>query len=130
MKYILLMTGKKVGVESYLAWSQKDRNAHMAVLRRIAKELTASGEFVATQGLAGPQEAKVVLGEKGGMPVTDGVFPESKEFLLGYWIVDVKTPERAYAIAGRISAAPGPGGVTTNMPIEVRAFATYAEAKS
>src|SRR5437016_10856425 len=72
MKYILLMTGKKVGVESYLAWSQKDRNAHMAVLRRIAKELTASGEFVATQGLAGPQEAKVVLGEKGGMPVTDG----------------------------------------------------------
>ena len=67
MKYILLMTGKKVGVESYLAWSQKDRNAHMAVLRRIAKELTASGEFVATQGLAGPQEAKVVLGEKGGM---------------------------------------------------------------
>ncbi|OLB32376.1 MAG: hypothetical protein DMG41_16030 [Acidobacteria bacterium] len=130
MKYILLMTGKKVGVESYLAWSQKDRNAHMAVLRRIAKELTASGEFVATQGLAGPQEAKVVLGEKGGMPVTDGVFPESKEFLLGYWIVDVATPERACAIAGRISAAPGPGGMPTNVPIEVRGFASYPEPES
>ena len=130
MKYILLMTGKKVGVESYLAWSQKDRNAHMAVLRRIAKELTASGEFVATQGLAGPQEAKVVLGEKGGMPVTDGVFPESKEFLLGYWIVDVATPERACAIAGRISAAPGPGGTPTNVPIEVRGFASYPEPES
>ena len=124
------MTGKKVGVESYLAWSQKDRNAHMAVLRRIAKELTASGEFVATQGLAGPQEAKVVLGEKGGMPVTDGVFPESKEFLLGYWIVDVATPERACAIAGRISAAPGPGGMPTNVPIEVRGFASYPEPES
>jgi len=130
MKYILLMTGKKVGVESYLAWSQKDRNAHMAVLRRIAKELTASGEFVATQGLAGPQEAKVVLGEKGGMPVTDGVFPEAKEFLLGYWIVDVATPERACAIAGRISAAPGPGGMPTNVPIEVRGFASYPEPES
>ena len=130
MKYILLMTGKKLGVESYLAWSQKDRNAHMAVLRRIAKELTASGEFVATQGLAGPQEAKVVLGEKGGMPVTDGVFPESKEFLLGYWIVDVATPERACAIAGRISAAPGPGGMPTNVPIEVRGFASYPEPES
>jgi len=130
MKYILLMTGKKVGVESYLAWSQKDRNAHMAVLRRIAKELTASGEFVATQGLAGPQEAKVELGEKGGMPVTDGVFPESKEFLLGYWIVDVATPERACAIAGRISAAPGPGGMPTNVPIEVRGFASYPEPES
>jgi len=130
MKYILLMTGMKVGVESYLAWSQKDRDAHMAVLDRIARELAASGEFVATQGLAGPQEAKVVRGEKGGMPVTDGVFPESKEFLLGYWIVDVATPERAYAIAGRISAAPGPGGMPTNVPIEVRGFASYREPKS
>ena len=130
MKYILLMTGRSEGVESYLAWSEKDRDAHMAVLARIAKELTASGEFVATQGLAGPQEARVVRGERGGMPVTDGVLPESKEFLLGYWIVEVATPERAYAIAGQISAAPGPGGVPTNMPIEVRRFASYRETAS
>jgi hypothetical protein len=67
----------------------------------------------------------MVRGEKNGLPVTDGIFPESKEFLLGYWIVDVANPERAYAIAGRIAAAPGPGGVPTNMPIEVRQFATY-----
>jgi hypothetical protein len=130
MKYILLMSGSKAGVDSYLTWAQGDRDAHMAVLQSIGRELTASGEFVATQGLAVPHEAKLVHGEKGGLPVTDGVFPESKEFLLGYWIVDVKTPERACAIAGRISAAPGPAGVPTNMPIEVRAFATYAEAKS
>jgi hypothetical protein len=102
----------------------------MSVLQKISKELTASGEFVATQGLSVPHEAKVVRGEKGGMPVTDGVFPESKEFLLGYWIVDVATPERAYAIAGKISAAPGPGGVPTNMPIEVRRFASHPEPKS
>jgi len=38
--------------------------------------------------------------------------------------VDVKTPERAYAIAGSISAAAGPGGAPTNMPIEVRQIAT------
>lgn len=130
MKYILLMSGTKAGSEGYLSWSQKDRDAHMAVLQRIGMELTASGEFVATQGLALAQEAKVVRGETAGMPVTDGVFPESKEFLLGYWIVEVATPERAYAIAGRISAAPGPGGVPTNMPIEVRQFATYPGSKS
>ena len=129
MKYILLMTGMKVGVESYLAWSQKDRDAHMAVLGRINNELTESGEFLATQGLAGPDEAKLVRGEKNGMPVTDGIFPESKEFLLGYWIVDVVSPERAYAIAARISAAPGPGGAPTNMPIEVRRFATFEQSK-
>jgi hypothetical protein len=94
----------------------------MAALQRINKELTASGEFFATQGLAEPSEAKVVRGEKNGVPVTDGIFPESKEFLLGYWIVDVASVERAYAIAGQISAAPGPGGKPTNMPIEVRQF--------
>lgn len=130
MKYILLMSGTKAGVDSYHAWSQKDIETHMAVLRDISNDLTGAGEFVATQGLAEPGEAKVVCGEKNGMPVTDGIFPESKEFLLGYWIVDVATPERAYAIAGRISAAPGPGGVPTNMPIEVRRFAAYEQSKS
>jgi hypothetical protein len=130
MKYILLMSGTKAGVDSYHAWSQKDIEEHMAVLRGIANDLTGSEEFVATQRLAEPGEAKVVRGEKNGMPVTDGIFPESKEFLLGYWIVDVATPERAYAIAGRISAAPGPRGAPTNMPIEIRRFAVYEQSKS
>jgi hypothetical protein len=129
MKYILLMSGTKAGVESYHALSKQDIEAHMAVLQRLNTELTESGELVATQGLAEPREAKVVRGEKNAVPVTDGVFPESKEFLLGYWVVDVANAERAYAIAGRISSAPGPGGKSTNMPIEVRQFATH-EAKS
>ncbi len=125
MKYILLMSGTKAGVDHYHTWTRDDVATHMAVLNNINKELTASGEFVATQGLAGPDEAKVVRGEKNGIPATDGIFPESKEFLLGYWIVDVATPERAYAIAAQISTAPGPGRIPTNMPIEVRRFAAH-----
>jgi hypothetical protein len=126
MKYILLMSGSKAGVDSYRVWSKKDIETHMAVLTSLNRELTESGEFVATQGLAAPQEAKAVRGLKEGMPITDGIFPESKEFLLGYWIVDVAAPERAYEIAGRISAAPGPGGAPTNMPIEVRQLVIHA----
>ena len=58
---------------------------------------------------------------KGGAPeVTDGPFPEAKEFLAGFWIVDCESTERAYEIAARASAAPGKGGVPLNMPIEVR----------
>ena len=57
---------------------------------------------------------------KDGAPITDGVFPESKEFLAGFWIVDVETAERAYAIAARLSAAPGPERSAAQMPIEVR----------
>ena len=120
MKYILLMSGTKAGVDTYRAWSKKDIQAHYAVLKGINKDLTESGEFVATEPLAPPDEAKVVRAARGGAPITDGVFPEAKEFLLGYWIVDVQSPERAYEIAARISAGPGPGGVPTNMPIEVR----------
>jgi hypothetical protein len=123
MKYILLMSGTRAGVEAYHAWPKQGIEAHMAVLHRINQDLTESGEFVATQGLAEPKEARVVRGEKNGVPVTDGIFPESKEFLLGYWIVDVPNAERAYAIAGRISAA------SVNMPIEVRRFASH-EAES
>ena len=130
MKYILLMSSTKAGVDRYHAWSPKDIEVHLMTLRTIANELTESGEFVATQGLTEPGEAKVVRGQKNGLPVTDGIFAESKEFLLGYWIIDVASPERAYAIAGRISAAPGPGGVPTNMPIEVRGFASHAQSQS
>ncbi len=59
MKYILLMSGSKAGVGAYQAWSKKDMDGHMAVLVSINEELTESGEFVATQGLTGPDEAKV-----------------------------------------------------------------------
>jgi hypothetical protein len=82
--------------------------------------LSKSGEFVATEGLGAPQQAKVVRAGKDLAPITDGVFPEAKEFVLGYWIVDVDTAERAYEIAARISGGPGPGGIRLNMPIEVR----------
>lgn len=38
----------------------------------------------------------------------------------GYWIVEVGTPQRAYEIAAKASAAPGPAGAPLNMAIEVR----------
>ncbi len=125
MKYLLMMTGTRAGVDSYRAWSPKDIQAHFAFLKKLNEDLTKSGEFVANQGLAGPDQAKVVRAGKDGMPITDGVFPEAKEFLLGYWIVDVESAERAYEIAARLSGGPGPGGTKLSMPIEVRQFMTH-----
>lgn len=124
MKYILMMSAPKAGFETYRAWSEKDVQTHFAVLRAIGKELTESGEFVATEGLDWPDRAKVVRAGKDGAPITDGVFPESKEFLAGYWIVDVDSPDRAYQIAARISGATGPGGQPLSMLIEVRQIMT------
>ena len=48
------------------------------------------------------------------------MFPEAKEFLAGYWVIDMESPEQAYKIAARASAGPRPGGTPANMPIEVR----------
>src|SRR5436305_3037133 len=128
MKYILMMNAPKAGFETYRAWSEKDVQTHMAALGAINQQLTESGEFVATEGLAWPDQAKIVRGNKDGRPITDGVFPESKEFLAGYWIVEVESAERGYEIAALLSAAPGPGGLPTDMPIEVRQLMTKRAA--
>jgi hypothetical protein len=120
MKYILLMVGAKAGVDTYRAWSEKDIQAHFAHLKGINKELKERGEFVANEGLAPPDQAKVVRAGTDGTPITDGVFPEAKEFLLGYWMIDVDHPQRAYEVAAQLSAGPGPGGAPLSMPIEVR----------
>jgi hypothetical protein len=87
----------------------------------LNKQLTKSGELVAAEGLAPPGDAKRVrAGKAGAPPVTDGVFPEAKEFLAGFWIVDVDRTERAYEIAAKVSSAPGPGGAPLIIPVEVR----------
>ena len=120
MKYILMMNCPRNGYETFGAWPKKDIQAHIAFMREFDKPLRESGELVSAEGLADPKQALIVRAGKDGSVVTDGVFPEAKEFLAGYWIVDVKSPERAYEIAAKASAAPGPGGAPTNMPIEVR----------
>jgi hypothetical protein len=119
MKFMLMMNTPGGGPYQIARWPEKDIKAHIAFMRDFAQKLGQAGELVAAEGLAGPDQAKLVRAGKDG-PVTDGVFPESKEFLAGFWIVDVDNAERAYAIAAEASAAPGPGGKPLNMGIEVR----------
>jgi hypothetical protein len=122
MKYILMMNTMKAGqgAQGIMAWPRQDIEAHIAYMMKLNQDLVTSGELVSAEGLTFPDQAKRVRAGNDGTPVTDGVFPESKEFLAGYWIVDTQSPERAYAIAARASAAPGRGGVPLNMWIEVR----------
>jgi len=123
MKYMLMMHAPRTGwtTTGIGTWPQDDIKAHIGFMIRFAKELKDSGELVGAEGLAGPEQARIVRASKTGAPeVTDGPYPEAKEFLAGYWIVDVESTERAYQIAARASAAPGKGGVPLNMPIEVR----------
>ena len=120
MKFMLMMNTPGGGPYQIAQWPQEAIKAHIAFMIKFNKEIHESGELVAAEGLSGPDQAKLVRAGKDGLPVTDGVFPETKEFLAGYWIVDVDTPARAYELAAIASAAPGPGGAPLNMPIEVR----------
>jgi hypothetical protein len=102
-------------------WNPEDIRAHIAFQQALNAELAELGELVDAQGLAGPDQARFVVSDGTSAPViTDGPYPESKELLAGYRLVDVETTERAIEIAARASAAPGPAGVPIRQPIEVR----------
>jgi hypothetical protein len=122
MKFMLMMNAPKGnGDWAVASWAPEDLKRHIGFMRQLATDLKNEGALVGAEGLAMPSQARVVRAGKGSKPeVTDGPFAEAKEFLAGYWIVDVETPEQAYSIAARASAAPGPGGKPLNLAIEVR----------
>ena len=104
-------------------WTPADIKAHVDFQLTLNQELLDKGELVDAQGLAAP--AKFVTFDGVGSPVvTDGPFPESKELLAGYRMVDVESEARALEIAARASAAPGHQGVPIQQPIEVRQVLT------
>jgi len=102
-------------------WKPEEITAHLDYYGALHKELVDSGELVQSDVLAGPDLAKIVASDGATAPVvTDGPFQEFKEWLAGYQIVDVESEARAIEIAAKISAVPGPGGVATQQPIQVR----------
>ena len=122
MKFMLMMHAPRgTGDWAVQEWTQADLGAHIGFMKRLAEDLKNDGTLVGAEGLAPPGQARIVRSGKGNAPeVTDGPFAEAKEFLAGYWIVQVASPEQAYAIAARASSAPGPGGKPMRLAIEVR----------
>jgi hypothetical protein len=101
-------------------WKPEEITAHLDYYKALHDELVASGELVQSEVLTGPDLAKIVTSDGTGPLVTDGPFQEFKEWLAGFQVVDVDSEARALEIAAKISAVPGPGGVPTQQPIQVR----------
>jgi hypothetical protein len=122
MKFMLLMHERRGGGDwDVMSWPPKAIQAHMAHMDKLYNDLQEAGQLVDAQGLAPPQDARVVRANDSGKPeVTDGPFAEAKEFLAGYWIVDVASKDEAYAIAARSSMAPGKDGKPLHLAIEIR----------
>jgi hypothetical protein len=123
MKFMLLQdyAPTENAMEFIGAWAPEDATAHIEFQRQMNQRLTESGELVDAQALTVPEQARFVVSDGAGAPVvTDGPFPEGKELLAGYRMVDVESLERAIEIAAEASAAPGPGGKPIKTVIEVR----------
>lgn len=67
--------------------------------------LRETGELVGFAALADPDLSRVVRVADGVPAVTDGPFAEAKEYLAGYYVVDVETPDRAAEIAATMPEA-------------------------
>jgi hypothetical protein len=122
MKFMLMMNVPHAAGDYQInQWTPKAFQAHIQFMKDLNRDLMKSGEFVDAQGLTPPGQAKIVRYGGGGAPiVSDGPFAETKEFLAGFWIIDVEKRERAYEIAARASSAPGPDGRPLVIPIELR----------
>jgi hypothetical protein len=123
MKFILMInvpygTGD---YQQHQLFTKDAWQAHLQFMQDLNQALKRSGEFVEVNALQPPGRARVVRQEGGRAPIiSDGPFAETKEFLAGFWIVEVAGPERALEIAAKASSAPGPDGKPMGMPIEVR----------
>ena len=98
MRFMLLQyyATPNSGAPVLYEWAPEDMQAHIDFQIALNKELAERGELVDAQGLAGPDRAKFVMWDGVSAPVvTDGPFPESKELLAGYRMVDVESLERA-----------------------------------
>lgn len=102
-------------------WTQEEISDHIRFMQDFADRLEESGEFVDGQALQ-PEGAWVRYDGEGRPPVTDGPFAETKDLIAGWMIIDVDSQERAYQLAGELSAAPGAGGKPIHEWLEVRPF--------
>jgi hypothetical protein len=100
MKYMIMMFGSasEMGETHSPEWIRE----MIGFMVQIDDDLRASGELVDNEGLSDPSTAKLVRMTNGVPLTSDGPFAESKESIIGFWIVDVASEERVLEIAASI----------------------------
>jgi hypothetical protein len=89
--------------------------AEMAAIDVFNDRLIAEGHWVFAGGLAGPSSS-AVIDNRGEQPLfTDGPFVESKEYLVGFWVMQAADLDVALKLAAE-------GSKACNRKVEVRPF--------
>ncbi|HET9258158.1 MAG TPA: YciI family protein [Pseudonocardiaceae bacterium] len=102
-------------------WTPEEVDAHVRFMREFAARLEETGEFVDAQALA-PGGAFVRYDGEGRPPVADGPFAETKDLIADWMVIEVESWDRAVALAGELSAAPGADAEPIHEWLEVRPF--------
>ena len=89
--------------------------AEEAAIDRFNEGLQAAGSWVFAGGMGSPDSATVIDARGADAIVTDGPFIESKEYLAGFWIVEVPDLDAALELATG-------GSKACNRKVEVRPF--------
>ncbi|WP_250006718.1 YciI family protein [Actinoplanes sp. M2I2] len=85
----------------------------MVAIRAFNKQLQADGHWIFAGGLAAPSTATVVDGRAGEPVFTDGPYLESKEFMAGFWVLEIPDLDVALRLAAGASKS-------CNRRVEVR----------
>jgi len=117
MRFMMLMIPK--GYESATPGTMPEAKA-VAAMMKYNESLQKAGVLLALDGLHPPSMGARVSFPDGKPRVVDGPFPEAKEVLGGYWMIQVKSREEAIAWASRCPAGP-------NEVIEIRQVQEMAD---
>lgn len=102
MKYLILM---QVDPSAFETLTAEEQMAFGAGHQAFIEQTTASGEMLSTHALGDPSQTTTVRGTGGKPEVIDGPFAETKEFMGGYYLIDVESKERAIELAQLIPDA-------------------------
>jgi hypothetical protein len=101
-------------------WTPAEMEAHFQYQRDTCQMLIDNGEFVGAEGLAMEGNWVQYGGPNKPPHVLDGPFPETKELIAGWFLIDVESEARAHEVAAYVSKAPGKGGEPIFEWLEVR----------
>jgi len=120
-RYLMAVYGPAEPQEFYGYASHEDMRDSMAETTAFNDKLKSQGYWVFADGLEPAAMASVVDGQGTEPVVTDGPYPESKEHIGGFWIIDVPDADVALALAAEASKA-------CRGQVEVRPFQTELPA--
>jgi hypothetical protein len=116
-RYLMAVYGPAEPQEFYGYTSADEMRESMAETTAFNERLRAQGYWVFADGLEPAAMARVVDGQGPEPLLTDGPYPESKEHIAGFWVIDVPDLDVALALAAEASKA-------CRGPVEVRPFQT------